>query len=326
MTTFQEKRCINALKNIQLKIFDIESKFNQDLHELELKYASLYEPLYEQREKIVNGKHIPTDEEAKWEYKDPSDIFGLNNIMPQKDQKANGSNEKSGLENFWLETFKSTNLLLDMIQEHDEPVLKHLTDLKLKLNKEKPYGFTLEFHFSENEYFTNKVLTKTYEMVTEKDKENPFSYEGGMVCKSKGCKIDWKEGKNLTVQVIKKKQTSKSDKSVKRVVTKEEKQESFFSYFDEIKPGTDENDNDEDDDVIGSLLEMDFQVGQFIKENIIPKASLYFSGDLNEVDEFNHLDDEDDEGDDDDDDDDDDVEDDDDEEEETKNPRKKNRN
>ena len=30
-------------------------------------------------------------------------------------------------------------------------------------------GFTLEFHFSPNEYFTDKVLTKSYEMRSEID-------------------------------------------------------------------------------------------------------------------------------------------------------------
>lgn len=46
-------------------------------------------------------------------------------------------------------------------------------------------GFSLEFHFSENEYFTNKVLTKYYEMKCEPDKDDPFSFEGPEIIKCK---------------------------------------------------------------------------------------------------------------------------------------------
>jgi hypothetical protein len=53
---------VNALKNIQVKMVDIESKFYDELHQLECKYASMYEPLLNNREHIVNGAYDPTDE------------------------------------------------------------------------------------------------------------------------------------------------------------------------------------------------------------------------------------------------------------------------
>lgn len=46
-------------------------------------------------------------------------------------------------------------------------------------------GFTLEFMFAPNEYFSNNVLTKTYYLKFELDKEDPFSYEGPVINKSK---------------------------------------------------------------------------------------------------------------------------------------------
>lgn len=71
-----------------------------------------------------------------------------------------------------------------MVQDYDEPILKHLVDIQLKFHDE-PMGFTLEFHFTENEYFTNKVLTKYYEMKCVPDKEDPFGFEGPEIFKCK---------------------------------------------------------------------------------------------------------------------------------------------
>ena len=47
-------------------------------------------------------------------------------------------------------------------------------------------GFTLDFHFSSNDFFTNSVLTKNYEMRSEPDEADPFSFEGPEIIKSEG--------------------------------------------------------------------------------------------------------------------------------------------
>lgn len=41
------KRRVNALKNLQVKCAHIEAKFYEEVHELERKYAALYQPLYD---------------------------------------------------------------------------------------------------------------------------------------------------------------------------------------------------------------------------------------------------------------------------------------
>jgi len=53
------------------------------------------------------------------------------------------------------------------------------------------------FYFSENEWFTNTKLTKIFESVGEVTK------------KSSGDQILWKEGKNITVKIVKKKNKKK---------------------------------------------------------------------------------------------------------------------
>merc|ERR1712037_38137 len=91
-----------------------------------------------------------------------------------------------------------------------------------------------------------------------------------------GSSIDWKKGKNLTVQQVKKKQKHKSKGSI-RTVTKQVKADSFFNFFDPpIVPGAvlfftgealdeesdydedEEDEDDDDDDGSGSENDADF--------------------------------------------------------------------
>ena len=66
-------------------------------------------------------------------------------------------------------------------------------------------GPLLNFLFSPNEYFTNSVLTKEYELRNDYDKDDPLDYDGPEVVKAKGCQIDWKPGKNPGIKIITKK-------------------------------------------------------------------------------------------------------------------------
>ena len=91
-------------------------------------------------------------------------------------------------------------------------------------------GFSLEFHFAENDFFTNKVLTKTYEMKCKPDDDDPFRFEGPEIIRCKGCTVDWKKDKNVTVKVIKKKQKHKTKNTI-RVVSKSVQRDSFFNFF-----------------------------------------------------------------------------------------------
>ena len=106
-----------------------------------------------------------------------------------------------------MSVFKNVDLLSDVVQEHDEPILKHLKDIKVKFsNADQPVSFVLEFH---NEHFTNEVLTKTYRMRSEPDYSDPFSFDGPEITGCTGCQIDWKKGKNVTLKTIKKQQKHK---------------------------------------------------------------------------------------------------------------------
>lgn len=325
------KNRLNALKNIQVECAKLEGKFYEEAHQLEMKYSELFKPLYEKRTTIVNAQYEPTAEETKWEEPGEKDEAedGEEKDKPEEEEKSEAKNneEKSeeekliegvklvnmdentkGIPEFWLTAMKNVELLEDMIQEQDEDILKHLTDVRLiftgkneqNTEEETEMGFVLEFIFAPNDYFTNNALTKTYKMKSEPDEDDPFSFEGPDIVSCTGCKIDWKKGKNVTQKQVKKKQKHKG-RGQTRVVTKTVQNDSFFNFFDPPEVPEDEDDLDEDTE---NLLAADFEIGHFFRERLIPKAVLFYTGEAIEGDsddEDSEFDEEDDDDDDDDD-------------------------
>ncbi|KAI2567109.1 NAP1L1 isoform 11, partial [Pan troglodytes] len=136
------KRRVNALKNLQVKCAQIEAKFYEEVHDLERKYAVLYQPLFDKAEDCChfqvktwrllsdlptmnNGRavtHIQCCEELKEKAK------------IEDEKKDEEKEDPKGIPEFWLTVFKNVDLLSDMVQEHDEPILKHLKDIKVKFS------------------------------------------------------------------------------------------------------------------------------------------------------------------------------------------------
>ncbi|XP_043192027.1 nucleosome assembly protein 1-like 1-B [Amphibalanus amphitrite] len=288
------KRRIKALKNLQLKATNIEAAFYEEVHALECKYHKLYVPLYEQRNTIIGGDYEPTDAECEFTLDDE-----ISQEMEDKakigdgDAKLHDMDENTkGIPEFWLTVCKNVDLLSEMIQEHDEPILKHLRDIKVNF-AESPMGFTLEFHFSPNEHFTNTVLTKEYFMKCKPDEREPFSFEGPEIYKCKGCTIDWQKGKNITLKTIKKKQKHKSRGST-RTITKTVQNDSFFNFF---SPPAVPDDPDADvDEEVQAQLTADFEIGHYIRERIVPRAVLYFTGEALEEDDYDDEEEEEEDG------------------------------
>jgi len=287
------KRRLRALKKLQLGGINLEAKFYKEVHELECKFAADFQKLHDKRRDIINGTSEPSDAEADYPL-----INGLSDedhakLLAAGDQAGT---DVKGVPQFWLTLFKNVELLAEMIQEHDEPILHHLTDITVDMNS-NPTGFTLLFHFAPNEYFTNKELTKQYTLKCDPDEDDPFEYDGPEIVACKGCKIEWKEGKNVTVKLIKKKQKHKATGGT-RFVTKQVKADSFFNFFDPPVNSPEEEANL--DEETRMLLHADFEVGQALRDRIIPRAVLYYTGEANDDDSFDDEDECEDEGDDDD--------------------------
>ncbi|XP_013925173.1 PREDICTED: nucleosome assembly protein 1-like 4 isoform X2 [Thamnophis sirtalis] len=281
------KRRIDALKQLQVKCAHIEAKFYEEVHDLERKYAALYQPLFDKRREFIIGNAEPTEAEAEWhsENEDEEKLAGdLKNkvVIEEKEAGATEETNPKGIPDFWFTIFRNVDMLSELVQEYDEPILKYLQDIKVKFSEPgQPMSFTLEFHFEPNDYFTNSILTKTYKMKSEPDKTDPFSFEGPEIVDCEGCIIDWKKGRNVTVKTIKKKQKHKGRGTV-RTITKQVPNDSFFNFFSPIKVSGDGESLDEDSEC---TLAIDFEVGHFFRERIVPRAVLYFTGEAIEDDD-----------------------------------------
>jgi len=293
------KRRLKALKKIQLESTKIEAKFYEEVHKLECKYHEMYKPLYDQRAKITKGDYEPNEDECEWpsDDEDEEELAGdMKDKAKLEDEKAKKEKDEKeaakGVPEFWLTIFKNVDMLQEMVQEADEPLLHKLTDITVTFS-EQPMGFTLHFYFAPNDYFSNLILTKEYEMKCEPSEDDPFSFEGPEIFKCKGCTINWKEGKNLTVKTVKKKQKHKSKGNV-RTITKQVKNDSFFNFFD--PPPIPDDPNADIDPETQDLLTADFEIGHYIRDRIIPRAVLFFTGEALEEDEFDDEDEEEEDG------------------------------
>ena len=67
--------------------------------------------------------------------------------------------DAKGIPKFWLHVLKNGNeeALMGLVEEHDEVVLENLTNITVALDLDNA-GFTLTFHFKDNDFFTNKVV------------------------------------------------------------------------------------------------------------------------------------------------------------------------
>lgn len=282
------KKRVKALKKLLANQTEVDSQFFRELHVLECKYNKKYVEFYNRRSDIVQGFYEPTEEECDFpsdeeDYAnelstDIEEKLKLEESKPAVPKEENTNDAIKGIPEFWLSVLKNASLVNSIIQPHDEPILSHLTDIKVYL-LEEPMGFGLEFHFSPNEWFSNSILTKEYEIKCVPDKNNPFDFEGPEISKCKGCTIQWKEGKNVTVKLIKKKQKKKVQGTV-RFVNKTIKVVSFFHFFNPPSM-TDDPETDDEEDFINNndfWLAKDFEIGHYIRERIMPRAVLYYTG------------------------------------------------
>ena len=190
------RRRVDGLKGIQKDHAKLETEFQEEVLQLEKKYFAKFSPLYEKRAAIVNGKSEPTDAEVEAGKVEKDD---------EKEEETIESTEPAaaGIPEFWLSAMKNQISLAEMITDRDEEALKNLTDIRMEY-LDRP-GFRLIFEFSENEFFANKTITKTYFYQDESGYGGDFIYDH-----AEGDKIDWKEGKDLTVRTESKKQRNKS--------------------------------------------------------------------------------------------------------------------
>lgn len=313
------KRRVKALKKLQFESLKVEAEFYRQMNELEREFQKRYDPLFEKRRHILVGEFEPSAEECDWpenldvttegeakpeaagtgEQKETDKLLAEGDAGDKKDSP-------NGIPDFWLTIFNNVPLLAENKEESDDPILQALQDIQCHINPpDSRPGFYLEFHFGPNDYFTNSILKKEYFIRFDPAAIDPLGFEGPEIVESKGSTVNWKPGKNVTVKTVKKTMKHKN-RGEKKTISKTVKTNSFFNFFDPPKGCIDNlpEDADEEED-IEIELQADFELGQFFREQIIPRAVLYFTGEAvdDEDDDFeDDVDDEEDEDEDDDDD------------------------
>lgn len=206
------RRRVAGLKGVQKEHSKLEAEFQAEVLALEKKFFAKYAPLYEKRAKIINGATEPTEDEIKAGEEDDEEEDDEDDEEDEADKSEDKADESAadinGIPEFWLSAMKNSSLA-ETITDRDEAALKFLTDIRMEY-LDCP-GFRLIFEFAENEYFTNKTLSKTYYYQEENGYGGDFIYDH-----AEGDKIDWKEGKDLTVRIESKKQRNKSKSSSAR--------------------------------------------------------------------------------------------------------------
>ena len=279
------RKRVAGLKGVQKEHAKLEAEFQEEVLALEKRFFAKFTPLYEKRSKIVNGQSEPTEEEVEAGKADEEED------EEEADDKAEESTEGAdakGIPEFWLSAMKNSSLA-ETITDRDEEALKHLVDIRMEY-LDRP-GFRLIFEFAPNDFIENKTLTKTYFYQEENGYGGDFIYDH-----AEGDQIKWKAGKDLTTKVESKKQRNKSecndissiilqtiantstDTKQTRVVKKTIPTPSFFDFFSPATPPNDDDDEEEIDEEIEAKLELDYQLGEDIKEKLIPRAIDWFTG------------------------------------------------
>jgi len=286
---YKVRRRVEGLKGIQVEHTELQAKYHQEMLELEKKYNALSEPLYKRRLAIIEGETEPNDKEVEAgvessKKEEDEDIFD-----EEEAKKKGEGDDVKGIPEFWLTALRNHVGISELITDRDEAALRHLTDITLSYLDSPAPGYKLAFHFSQNEFFTNTVLEKTYHYKEEVSYLGDWLYDH-----AEGTNIDWKEEKDLTKAVEIKKQRNKNTNRT-RLIRKVIPTDSFFNFFNPPVPPTEEQLNDDDvdpEDVedIEERLELDYQIGEDIKDRIIPRAIDYFTGKALKYDGMDDLD------------------------------------
>ena len=201
---FAVRRRIAGLKGLQGEHSKLEVQLQEEFLELEKKYFAKFLPLYEKRAKIINGISEPSEEEIKAsQVKHEGKSEGPSLNLDSADDSTEEVNRILGIPEFWLSAMKNQISLAEMITDRDEAALRHLTDIRMEYF-DKP-GFRLIFEFADNEFFTNKSISKTYYYQEESGYGGDFIYDH-----AEGDVIKWKPGQDLTMKIESKKQRNKS--------------------------------------------------------------------------------------------------------------------
>ena len=284
---------IYGLKSIQQQQMKLEAEFQRELLELEKKFFKKYEPLYQKRREIIVGEKEPTETEVEegkalddLDAEDEDDEDEEEEEEKEEEEEGDEDSSTKGIPGFWLTSLENLTTVSETITDRDSEVLQYLTDIRMEYLSTPGFKLIFEFDDKENPFFTNKQLTKTYHYQAELGYSGDFVYDHAT-----GCDIEWtSKENNTTINIERRKQRNKTTKQT-RTIEKLTPTESFFNFFDPPKPPKreeegeehdeedDDDDEEEEDEELEARLELDYQLGEEIKDRLIPRAVDWFTGD-----------------------------------------------
>eukprot|EP00522_Entomoneis_paludosa_P003328 CAMPEP_0172471326 /NCGR_PEP_ID=MMETSP1065-20121228/67760_1 /TAXON_ID=265537 /ORGANISM="Amphiprora paludosa, Strain CCMP125" /LENGTH=361 /DNA_ID=CAMNT_0013229421 /DNA_START=963 /DNA_END=2048 /DNA_ORIENTATION=- len=255
---------VEKIKELSSARDAIMEQYLTERAELEKRFAGLVKPIYNERHLVVCGE------------KD-QDIAQETGSRPDPDVDE----VLKGIPHFWVTCISNHETAGEIVTEQDVDCLESLQDVICEDDPDGK-GFTLSFVFGPNDYFHDKVLTKRYEV------PNLLLSDEPLIKSVEGSAIQWKDEEEhcLTHRQIQKKQRGKGKKAGQvRTVTKTEKKESFFHWFDAPKmPNNSQVENMDEEEVeqIEELFSDDFEIAQAFRSELIPNAVVWYTGEASE--------------------------------------------
>ena len=219
------------------------------VNEISEKYIKFTEPCLNNINQIIAGEKAPTLEEVN-SFKE--------HLTAEELAQAPENLKAEAIPEYWYKVLTSCVRLERFIFEHDHPILKKITKIEQGFVEKNKLDFTITFHFAPNDYFENTSMTATF--VVDSDE---------VVEKIIGCDVKWKEGKNVTEKLVKKRKKNKKTGKHENIM-KAEEVDSFFNLFKSIDSTVeDKNQTEEEKDLTLMRLQERNQIAMFIRGDII---------------------------------------------------------
>ncbi|CAD8175140.1 unnamed protein product [Paramecium octaurelia] len=226
---------------------NLDHQQDQELDQMEADYKKRVEPLIEASNQIISGQRLVKEEEVE----------DLKEYLNAQEQPI--LDNKEPIENYWSKVLlNSKTLKAEVIGDKDEPLLKAITNIKGFENKEQ-HKLGLVFQFKANDYFPEEELK--VEFLLDDKQGEPLKVES--------TKINWKEGKNISVKIVKKK--NKQKKKVKEV-----EQKTIFQLFKNLDVKDWEKLEEDKKEEQQQKMDMCYDICRLIYDEILPYSLEYY--------------------------------------------------
>ena len=122
------KPVFKALSNLSIQLEEVSAQHDKEQRELEEEFEDRFRPIYEQRQKVLNGENIEIDESFFEErLKDLQDA-AYDKIEVNVDDLSHLVSIV-GIPDFWYKVLKNSPLVKDLMSDKDDEILQNLVSI-----------------------------------------------------------------------------------------------------------------------------------------------------------------------------------------------------